>query len=75
MIKQIIPHGSGFYALTDAGEIYSGFFVQHGDEFSSKPKFGWRKVPPIPEDVYEFKPFEELTAFELAALKKKNKNK
>ena len=53
----MIAAPGGVFALTDDGGIYFGFFIEQGP--FRKPKWGWRKVPAIPESKNAFT-FERL---------------
>jgi hypothetical protein len=71
-IKQVAIHPAGsLFALTETGELYCGFFS--GLDSLDRPVFGWRKVPEIKSDAFEFKCFEEMTPEEYAIFKKHQK--
>lgn len=72
-ITQITVNPAGnILALGDDGNLYCGYFVAGIDNLA-KPTFQWRRMPPIPEDIYEYKFAEEPTASALSLARKKMK--
>lgn len=53
VIQVVANQANNIIALTEAGEIYIGFFANVKDPFE-KPKFGWRRAPPIVDETYTY---------------------
>jgi hypothetical protein len=65
-----ITKDNGIAVLTDRGEAYCGYFITVPG--SPRPEFLWRKIPAIPEDVFEYKKSVELTEEQLNRMTKAN---